>query len=374
MLQSAVFAQSAAVPTLLLAMFMFTGGAAPASAAENAVGSATAKPLALATVRAASGALAYSADGVVEAIRQSVIATQVSGAIVALPVKAGDRVQAGQLLLRLDARAANQEAVASRAQVDAARASLAAASKDYEREKQLFAKKYISQAQLDRAEAQFQSAHAQANAQIAQAGAVQTQSGFYQINAPYAGVLAEVPVMPGEMAMPGRPLMTLYDPAALRVTATVPQAKVAAMLAGQPARIEFPGLAPAQRWFSVAKITVLPVADAATHTVQLRLDLPAGTSGLTPGMFARVSLPVGGAVADGARLYVPAKAVFRRAELSAVYVLNAQGKPLLRQVKPGALVGEEQEILAGVSCGEQVALDPLAAARFSTPNSSNAGK
>lgn len=353
---------------------LLMAGLAGSSAAVQA-DSGKEKPLSLATVRAANGALAYSADGVVEALRQSVIATQVSGAIVALPVKAGDSVKAGQLLLRIDARAANQEASASRAQVDAARAALAAASKDYEREKQLFAKKYISQAQLDRAEAQFQSASAQAKAQIAQADAVQTQSGFYLINAPYGGVLAEVPVMLGEMAMPGRPLMTLYDPAALRVTATVPQAKMAAMLSGAPAKIEFPGLPPAQRWLSVAKITVLPLADASTHTVQLRLDLPAGTSGLTPGMFARVSLALGaGDGADGTRLYVPAKAVFRRAELTAVYVLNAQGKPLLRQVKPGALLGEEQEILSGVTRGEQVALDPLAAAKFSMTNSSNAGK
>lgn len=374
MLQHAVFAQSATLQTPLLAMFLAvflaTGSAPTVSAAENAA----AKPLALATVRAATDALAYHADGVVEALRQSVIATQVAGAIVALPVKVGDSVKAGQLLLRLDARAANQEASASRAQVDAGRTVLVAASKDYERHKQLFAKQYISQAQLDRAEAQFQTARAQANSQIAQAGAVQTQTGFYVINAPYGAIVAEVPVTLGEMAMPGRPLMTVYDPAALRVTATVPQAKVAAMLAGQPARIEFPGLPPTQRWISVSKITVLPLADASTHTVQLRLDLPSGAKGLTPGMFARVSLPLGPENGDSARLYVPAKAVFRRAELTAVYVLNAQGKPLLRQVKPGAILGEEQEILAGISRGEQVALDPLAAAKLSASNSSNAGK
>lgn len=378
MLQRPASAKTKLVSTLLLMAVLASGSAAVWADSTKE------KPLTLATVRAATGAQAYSADGVVEAIRQSVIATQVSGAIVALPVKAGDQVKAGQLLLRLDARAANQEASASRAQVDAARAALAAASKDYEREKLLFAKKYISQAQLDRAEAQYQAASAQANAQIAQAGAVQTQSGFYVINAPYGGVLAEVPVTLGEMAMPGRPLMTIYDPAALRVTATLPQAKAAAMLAGQAARIEFPGLPPAQRWISVAKITVLPVADASTHTVQLRLDLPPGTKGLTPGMFARVSLPLvagngagnaaGNGASDSARLYVPAKAVFRRAELTAVYVLNAQGKPLLRQVKPGPLVGEEQEILSGVARGEQVALDPMAAAKFSLANSSNSGK
>ncbi len=339
-------------------------GASLTSWAETAAVNVSA--LATAPVRSSSGALAYSADAVVEAVRQSVIATQVSGAIVELPVKAGDVVKAGQLLLRMDARAANQEANASRAQVDAARAALAVASKDYERQKQLYARQYISIAQLERAESQFKSATAQANAQIAQAGAVQTQSGFYLIRAPYNGVVSEVPVTMGDMAMPGKALMTLYDPAALRVIASVPQERVAGIVTTLPVQIEFPGQPEAQRRLSASKMTILPVADAGTHTVQIRLDLPANTVGLTPGMFARVALPmshVDGSSAS-ARLYVPAKAVFRRAELSAVYVVNTQGKPLLRQIRAGAITGSEQEILSGVSSGERVALDPVAAAQI----------
>ncbi|MDG0857028.1 biotin/lipoyl-binding protein, partial [Roseateles puraquae] len=59
-----------------------------------------------------------SHDGTVEAVRQTVVAAQVAGAVVALPVKAGDRVKAGQLLARLDARAAEQQAGAATAQVE----------------------------------------------------------------------------------------------------------------------------------------------------------------------------------------------------------------------------------------------------------------
>lgn len=351
------------ISPLALVFFLISSLLAPVASAQ-AQASSVGKPLVAAVVRSGNDAQYYSADGVVEAVRQTVISSQISGAIVNLPVNVGDSFKAGALLVRMDARAANQEANASRAQVDAARAALLVAAKDHERQKQLFAKAYISAAQLERAESQFKSASAQANAQIAQAGAVQTLSGFYLLNAPYAGVVADRPVTLGDMAMPGRALMTVYDPAALRVTATVPQARVAGMIAGQSVKIEFPGLPEAQRWIKASKFTILPVADAATHTVQIRLDLPAATKGLTPGMFARVKLAVSN-TADGAHLYAPAKAVFRRAELTAVYVLNAQGKPLLRQVKAGAVNGSEQEILSGLSAGEQVALDPIAAARFS---------
>ena len=166
-------------------------------------------------------------DGVVEAVRQTVVAAQVSGAVVALDVKVGDVVKAGQVLAKIDAHAAEQSVAASDAQVQSARASLEVATKEFERQKQLFDKKYTSQAALERAEAQFKATQAQVSAQIAQAGAARTQSGFFVVKAPYGGVVAEVPVALGDMAMPGRPLLTLYDPAALRVTVAVPQTAIA---------------------------------------------------------------------------------------------------------------------------------------------------
>ncbi|HSW27477.1 MAG TPA: efflux RND transporter periplasmic adaptor subunit, partial [Burkholderiaceae bacterium] len=102
--------------------------------------------------------------------------------------------------------------------------------------------------------------------------------------------------------------------------------------------------------------------DPATHTLELRLDLPAGMTGATPGMFARAWLPVAGT--SGARLYVPARAVVRRAELTAVYVLGSDGRALLRQVRLGPVSGDHVEVLTGLSAAERVVLDPQAAARL----------
>ena len=126
-------------------------------------------------------------DGVVQAVRQTVIAAQVSGAVVALDVKAGDVVKAGQVLLRLDSRSAEHAAAASAAQLRAAQATQQAATRDYERQKQLFEKRYISQAALDRAEELYNATTAQAAAQMATAMAAQTESGFYTVRAPYSG-------------------------------------------------------------------------------------------------------------------------------------------------------------------------------------------
>jgi multidrug efflux pump subunit AcrA (membrane-fusion protein) len=98
--------------------------------------------------------------------------------------------------------------------------------------------------------------------------------------------------------------------------------------------------------------------------VQLRLELPTGLHGVTPGMFARVWLPAA-QVSGGARpsLSVPLAAVVRRAELTGLYVLDPQGRPLLRQVRLGRVDGDRVEILSGLMAGEQVATDPQAAAR-----------
>lgn len=309
------------------------------------------------------GAAPAGYDGVVEAVRQTVVAAQVAGAVVQLDAKVGDRVAAGQLLLRIDARAADQTAAASDAQVQAARASLDVAAKDVERQRQLFQKNYISQAALERAESAYKLTQAQVNAQLAQAGAARTQTGFHVVRAPFAGIVAEVPVALGDMAMPGRPLVTLYDPTRLRVTAALPQS-VAAQLGADPAlRLELPSQ-PAE--VTPARVQLLPTLDPATHTVPLRAELPAGLDGLAPGMFARVWLPAGaggGSPAAAARPTVPLQAVVRRAEMTGVYVLDAAGKPVLRQVRLGRVDGDRVEVLSGLSAGERVAADPQAAAR-----------
>jgi membrane fusion protein, multidrug efflux system len=237
------------------------------------------------------------------------------------------------------------------------------ATRDFERQQQLFAQGFISRAALDRADAQFKTTQAEASAQGANAEAARTQSDLYVVKAPYGGVVANVSVVLGEMAMPGRPLLTLYDPAALRVTASIPQSampKLAGQLASQA---EIPGAT--ADLLKPVRVQLLPTVDAASHTLELRMDLPAGTNA-APGMFARAWLQgpgTGGADAGEARLFVPSQALLRRSELAAVYVIGRDGKPLLRQVRPGRSDGSQVEILSGVAAGERIALDPQAAAR-----------
>lgn len=304
----------------------------------------------------------YAAEGFVEAVRQSVIASQVAGRITALPVKAGDTVKSGQLLARIDERAAAQQAIASQAQVAAARAQMEVSRKEYDRSRRLFQKQYISQAAMDQAEAQYKAAQAQARAMLAQAGVATTETSFHTLLAPYAGVLANVAAEVGDMATPGKPLMTLYEPTLLRVVVNLPESYVTSLKKGAPVTIELPGAGEDLRWQKAESVTLLPTADPTSHTVQVRLNLPAGRTRIAPGTFAKAHLPIT-EEGNGIRLLIPAKAVIKRTELYAVYVADADGRFRLRQVRLGKVVGSKVEILAGLRAGELVALDPLAAAR-----------
>jgi RND family efflux transporter MFP subunit len=299
--------------------------------------------------------LVYSAEAVIEAVRQSTVAAQIAGRIVDIRFDVGDYVKKGEVIVRIDERAATQAVAASEAQVREAEAAARNARLNFERSRQLFAQKFISQAALDKAEADYKQAQARLAAVLAGAGAAATERSFATIVAPYSGVVSARHVELGEMAVPGKPLMTGFDPASLRAVANVPQSQVPAIQASGRARVEIPSLG---RWIEARAITVVPAADPRTHTTRVRLDLPEDLRGVYPGVFARAHFTVGRAE----RLLVPREAVFRRSELTAVYVLDDKGYPRLRQVRLGT-AGDERavEVLAGLRPGERVALEPVKA-------------
>jgi RND family efflux transporter MFP subunit len=264
-------------------------------------------------------------------------------------------VQKGEVIVRIDERAAAQAVAASEAQVREAEAAARNARAQYERSRELVAQKFISPAALDRAEADHRQAQAKLSAMLAGAGQASTERGFATIVAPYSGIVSARHVELGEMAVPGKPLMTGFDPSTLRAVANVPQAQVAAIQAGGRARVEIPSLG---RWIEARQVTVVPSADPRTHTTRVRLELPEDVRGVYPGVFARAHFSIGRAP----RLLAPRAAIVQRSELTAVYVLDEQGAPRLRQVRLGAAGDETSvEILAGVRPGERVALEPVKA-------------
>jgi len=299
--------------------------------------------------------LTYSAEAVIEAVRQSTVSAQIAGRIVDLRFDVGDYVKKGEVIVRIDERAATQAVAASEAQVREADAAARNARATLERSRQLLAQKFISQAALDKDEADSKQAQARLSAMLAGAGQAATERSFATVVAPYSGVVSARHVELGEMAVPGKPLMTGFDPSTLRAVANVPQAQVAAIQASGKARLEVPSLG---RWIEVRQLAVMPSADPRTHTTRVRLELPEDARGVYPGVFARAYFTIGRAP----RLLAPREAVFHRSEVTGVYVVDGKGAARLRQIRLGT-AGDERtvEVLAGLKPGERVALDPIKA-------------
>ncbi|MDO8266895.1 MAG: efflux RND transporter periplasmic adaptor subunit [Moraxellaceae bacterium] len=297
----------------------------------------------------------WAGEAVIEAERQSTVAAQTAGRVMAINFRPGDTVKQGQVIMRIDPSVAQQQVTGVQAQVTEARVGLENATREYERFKELFAKNYVSKSQMDTAEANYKSAQARLNTLQASSGQAATTRGFADVTAPYSGVMSALHVELGEMASPGTPLATGFDPAWLRATAQVPQAWIDAVRRGNRAMVEVPGTA---QWIKAAKMVVIPSADPRTHTTEVRVYLPEQANGLLPGQFVRVHFVTGTA----RRLVVPAEAVLRRSEVTGVYVLPDKGRPQLRQVRVGERQGDgSYEVLAGLREGEKVALDPVRA-------------
>jgi len=311
--------------------------------------------LAVAPVQYREVAQSYSADGVVEAARQSTVSAQIAGRVKEILFDVGDTVKKGQVILRIDEREAAQAVAGSQAQVLQAQAAMQNAKSNYERSRQLYAQKFISQAALDKAQADYKMALAQAAASEAGAEQSALARGYTAVVAPYSGVVGARLIEMGEMVTVGKPLMSGFDPAQMRVIVDMPQYKLADIGAHPQAMIELTSLG---RRVQAAAVTVLPTADARTHSTQVRAYLPADETGVYPGMFVRVHFTVGKAN----KLLIPASAVVRRSEVVAVYVVDDKGGARLRQVRVGEAAGQDEiEVLAGLNPGEKVALEPIKA-------------
>jgi RND family efflux transporter MFP subunit len=328
-----------------------------------AIAAAAAEGLSVAPVEYRDVDTTYSTEAVIEAVRQSTISAQVMGRIVELRADVGDFVKAGQVVARIDQREAAQVVASSEAQVAQARANLQNARINLERTRRLLESQFVSQSALDRADAEFKAAEAQLRAAEAGAGQAAVSKGYTTVVAPISGVISARNVEVGEMATPGKPLLTAFDPNDMRVLAEVPQSVLSDVKALSRAMVEVPSV---EKWINVKSMVIIPAADPHTHSTRVRLYLASDERDIYPGVYARAHFAIGRA----RKLVIPAQSVVRRSEVSGVYVVNDKGNPSFRQIRLGESAGPGLvEVLAGVSAGERVALEPIKAG-MATPSKS----
>ncbi|TVR43700.1 MAG: efflux RND transporter periplasmic adaptor subunit [Planctomycetota bacterium] len=301
--------------------------------------------------------------GTVASARSTTLAARVSASVVDLPVALGDAVAAGQVLVQL-------EAEEIRARLANAQAQLALAEADLARAERLVASGTATAANVDSVRAAARSARAQ----LAEA---ETMVGYLTIRAPYAGVITARHAEAGDLAQPGRALLEIADPAALRFEARVPESLIDYLRLGQGVDVVIQG-----RHHRGPIVQIAAAAEVASRSVLVKVDLPqslaetsdetvsesaeAPLSALRLGQFGRLlvviyNVPV---------LAVPDVAVMQRGQLQQVAVLE-NGQVHLRLVRSGRRwlqgqrVSEDSsrlrvvpmvDIVAGLKPGDQVLL------------------
>lgn len=290
-------------------------------------------------------------DGRVEAVNQATVSAQTSGRIAELPFDVNDYVDAGDVVMRFTDTEQRAALARAEATLEEARARLSEAQQAFDRFSRMIENNSISRSQFDQSRANRDAAQARLNAAVSGVETANEQLEYTVVRAPYAGIVSKRHVELGELVSPGQPLISGLSLQQLRVNVDVPQSMFHAVRTIGKAYAYVDG-----NRIEAASLTFFPVADSAANTFRVRVNLPDGAATLYPGMFIKVGFVVG----ETKRLLVPAEAVVRRSELSAVYVTDGE-KVSLRQVRLGRRYGESIEILAGLAAGESVAIDPIRA-------------
>jgi len=295
-----------------------------------------------------------SFDGIVEAQYRSTVSSQVAARIEELPFDVDDYVERGDIIVRFRSQSAAADLKQAEAAAQEAQARLDEARSSYNRIEQLFSQQRVSKADMDRVKADLQSAEARVSAAEGALIGAREQFENTVVRAPFSGMVVERHAELGEMATVGMPLMTGLSLEHLRIVVDVPQSDIDALRRDAEAWVDLPdgGSLVAQ------ELRVFPYADPATHTFRVRLRLAEGQHGIYPGMWVKVRFLTG----EEQALLVPASALVQRSELTAVYVLDGEEIPRLRQVRLGRVLTDGNMIVqAGLEAGETVVTDPEAA-------------
>jgi len=337
------------------------GGAPESDASSTAVtvqlgpeGIAVAQPTMLASGPILSGALV--------ADRTAQIRAEVPGSVLQVLRDPGAVVAAGTSLAKIDDRAISDQFLSARSGVAASEAAADLAARELARAEKLGAAGAIAERDLEnarRADLVAKTALYDARARLAQA---QKQVDATNVLTPYAGIVSERFVNPGDVVAPGAPLFVVIDPATMKLEAAVPAAQLAQVRVGAPVRFAVTGY-PGQT-FEGRIASINPAADPQTRQVRLTVRIPNSGNRLVAGLFAE------GRVSSDAReaLTVPEAAVDRRGLAPAVVRLR-NGVTERIEVVLGARdeAADRVEITRGLAAGDTILVGAALGISAGTP-------
>jgi len=286
------------------------------------------------------------AVGTVTARREVYVASRVMGTVLELPVKAGDQVQQGTLLVRIDDRDVKARLAQARAAAAEAQSEYARARSDHERFQRLRAEKAATQQQFEQAQAAYRAAGARLERAGEAVREAEVNLGYTVIRSPVDGFVVEKSMAVGDMATPGQPILMLQEGGSLRLDAAVREGLANRINLGDRLTVRIDALDSEMTGAVEEKV---PVADPRSRSFLVKISLPQ-KPGLRSGMFGRLFLPT----ETVTPLTVPREAVQRTGQLETVWVLGDDGHPRRRYVRTGKIYDESVEVISGLDEGETV--------------------
>ena len=290
----------------------------------------------------------YEAVGTVRSRATATVSSQISGRVVSVALDVGADVEKGTLLCRIDDQEIRARLEQTRSGLRAAEAARDQADTAYARIEKLAAIKAATQEHLEVALSAARQTTANVDTASQRLREAEIALEHARVASPINGVVEQRLVDPGDLALPGKPLFVIHHPEDLRLEAGVREGVIDRIRLGQPVEVE---LVATRRTVTGTVSEIVPSADPVSRSFLVKVALPP-SSGLYPGMFGKLRIPVG--VREV--ILVPSEAVVHVGQLTTVRArMNDRWER--RYVSLGEERDAQVEVLAGLAAGDTIGWD-----------------
>jgi RND family efflux transporter MFP subunit len=289
--------------------------------------------------------LTESAVGSIRAVQETSIGSKILARVVEVNLKAGQKVKAGDVLIRLDDVELQAKLQQAKAAEESAKAVADQAAADAKRAAELIISKAISRQEYEKAMSLEQSTKADLLRTQEAVKEAQATLDSATIRSPFDGIIFDKKVDVGDMVSPGQILATLYNPKRMQLVASVRDSLASKLDIGQEIAVQVEDL---QKRCRGTVSEIVPESHAESRSFQVKVTGPCPPD-IHSGMFGRIFIPL----KEEQILVIPANALRKIGQLELVKVVE-NGKATMRAIRTGRKTDEGLEVLSGLREGEEV--------------------
>jgi RND family efflux transporter MFP subunit len=291
----------------------------------------------------------FSASGKIETKQFATISTRMMGFVSKIPIKVGDKVKKGQLLISINNTDIEAKKAQSNAQLTQAEAGFANAEKDFERFKILYEQNSTSQKEFDDITSRYTIAKAQVEAAKQMKNEINAMLSYSNITAPFNGIITSKNINEGDMANPGMPLLSLEAPGAYVATSMVPETQIMHVQKGENVEVIIKSTNESVQGV-VSEVSISSQNTGGQYLVKIDLKENKDVQ-LYSGMFVSTNFPIKNG--ENTTILVPKNALIQKGQLTGIYTVSQSNTAILRWLRLGKTYGDNVEVLTGLTKDEK---------------------